>query len=227
MFDLGKRIDNIKENIELAAKRSSRKTQDITLLAATKGVDASAITHAIDKGMRIFGENYIQEAKKKITTINEDIEWHFIGHLQTNKAKDAVKLFHTIHSLDSLRLAHIINTHAEKYERQLPIFIEINLSREESKSGIEENDLFLLAEQVLKMKNLKLVGLMTIPPILANPEDSRPYYKHLACLLLQLNSKLNQNMQGLSMGMSRDYEVAIEEGATIVRIGSAIFGPRH
>ena len=211
--------------------RAGRMPEDVRLVAVTKTVGIDEIRKAADIGLRVFGENKIQEAKEKIANLkfeisNSNIEWHLIGHLQRNKAKYAVRLFELIHSLDSEELAVDLNKEAEKAGKIQRVLIQVKLSSEETKSGIPEQELPLLVEKVTRLENLKLEGLMTIPPFFDDPEPARPFFKHLRELREGLQKK-GFVLPELSMGMSNDYEVAIQEGATLVRIGTAIFGERR
>jgi len=214
-----------------AAMRAGRRPEDVRLVAVTKTVGIDEIRKAADIGLRVFGENRIQEAKEKITNLkfessNSNIEWHLIGHLQRNKAKYAVKLFDMIHSVDSEELAADLNEEAKKAGKVQRVLIQVKLSAEETKSGISEQDLPLLVEKVARLGNLNLEGLMTIPPFFDDPETARPFFRRLRELRDGLEKK-GFVLPELSMGMSNDYEVAIQEGATLVRIGTAIFGERR
>ena len=224
-------IKNIYKKISSAAIRSGRSPFDVKLIAATKTVDSGRIREAIDLGLRIFGENKVQEAKEKILSPGSlisysEIEWHLIGHLQKNKVKAAVQLFDLIQSLDSISLAEEINNFAGKEGKVERVLIQVKLSGEETKHGVARQDLMNLIEAVSEMKNLKLEGLMTIPPFFDDPEMARPYFRELR--ELRDNAvRAGYEMQELSMGMTNDFEVAILEGATMVRIGTAIFGERR
>lgn len=227
------RASNIMKRISHAAMRAGRSPEEIKLIAVTKKVEIDTIKEAIDSGLRIFGENRVQEAQKKIQDLkfmiqNTNIEWHLIGHLQKNKVKYAVQLFDLIHSVDSIELAEEINKRAEKIGKIQRILIQVKLSEEETKHGVLEEDLIPLIERINKLKNLKLEGLMTMPPYFEDPEKVRPYFKRLREIRDNINSSLvtHYPLLELSMGMSNDFEVAIEEGATMVRIGTAIFGER-
>lgn len=216
---------NVRERIEKAARKVGRNPEEIKLVAVSKTVEVGRIQEAIEAGVSILGENYVQEAQKKIEEIGQKVSWHFIGHLQTNKAKYAVRLFDMIHSLDSLSLAEELNRRAEKEGRILKVMIEVNLSGETTKFGTEQEKALELARRVLPFRNLSLIGLMTMPPYFDDPEQSRPYFIQLR----ELKEKMEKEgicLSDLSMGMSNDFEVAIEEGATYVRVGTAIFGPR-
>ncbi len=222
-----KNIAMVRERIERAAKRAGRDPKEITISAAAKSVDVKRIQEAVKAGIHTLSENYIQEAKKKIDTIRKgkDIHWHFIGHLQKNKAKDAVKLFDMIETVDSVGLAKELNKRAKK---KLDVLIQVNLAKETTKGGVTEHAALGLAREIAKLENLSLKGLMTIPPYFENPEMSRPYFTELRRLAEKIR---RENIPGvimkeLSMGMSHDFEIAIEEGATTIRVGTAIFGER-
>jgi len=210
--------------------RAGRRPEEVKLVAVTKTVDIESIKQALDIGLRIFGENKVQEAREKIealaTQAPDGTEWHLIGHLQGNKAKYAVRLFDLIHSLDSESLAGDLDREARKMGKVQRVLIQVKLSHEVTKSGVAERESPQLAEIVADFKNLKLEGLMTIPPFFGNPERARSYFSRLRKLRDEL-AKKGFNLPELSMGMSDDFEVAIEEGATLVRIGTAIFGERR
>lgn len=230
MSDLLRNISNVFKRISHAAMRAGRNPEEIKLIAVTKTVSPERIIEAIEAGLRIFGENRVQEAREKIPEILKKcpgitLSWHMIGTLQKNKAKYAVKLFDVIHSVDSKELAIEIHKEAEKTGKIQDTLIEVKLSPEESKHGIRPEELFELLEFTSTLKNLHVMGLMTIPPYSENPEDSRPYFRRLRELFELANTKGFQ-LKELSMGMSGDFEIAIEEGATMVRIGTALFGER-
>ena len=221
---------NILKKISHAAMRAGRSPDEIKLIAVTKTVGIETIKEAVDAGLRIFGENRVQEAQKKISDLksqisNSRIEWHLIGHLQKNKAKYAVQLFDLIHSVDSVGLAEELDKQAEKTGKIQRVLVQVKLSEEETKHGISEDELILLLEEIKKLKNLKLEGLMTMPPFFDDPEKARPYFRRLREIRNNTERK-GFKLPDLSMGMSNDFEVAIEEGATMVRIGTAIFGGR-
>lgn len=229
MSDIASNLFKVQETIRKAALKAGRKPKDIKLVAVTKTVDPSKIKEAIKAGVTIVGENYVQEAKEKIAQIDHDIQWHMIGHLQTNKAKHAVKLFDMIQSVDSLRLAEELNKQAKRLGTVVKILIQVNVSGEESKFGVSPQGIHSLISQISnKMENLSIQGLMTMPPYFNDPERTRPYFRALRELRDRIVSSeiRNVTLGELSMGMSNDYEMAIEEGATIVRIGTAIFGER-
>jgi pyridoxal phosphate enzyme (YggS family) len=215
----------VMERIEKAAKTVGRNPEEINLVAVSKTVESARIKEAIEAGVSILGENYVQEAQKKIDEIGRTVSWHFVGHLQSNKAKYAVRLFDMIHSLDSISLAEELNRRAEKEGRTMNAMIEVNLSGEATKFGAEEARVFDIAQRVLNLSHLSLVGLMTMPPYFDDPRLSRPYYIRLRELKEKM-IKEGIQLRELSMGMSNDFEIAIEEGATFVRVGTAIFGER-
>jgi len=225
-------MSNIKENflrvmerIERAAQRVGRDPKEVKLVAVSKTVEVDRIKEAIEAGVSIFGENYVQEAQKKIEEIGRPVAWHFIGHLQSNKAKYAVRLFDMIHSLDSLPLAEELNRRAGQAGRIMKVLIEVNISGETTKFGTDEALVLGIARGILNFRSLSLEGLMTMPPYFDSPEMSRPYYIKLRELKEKM-VKEGISLKDLSMGMSNDFEIAIEEGATYVRVGTAIFGER-
>jgi hypothetical protein len=215
----------VRERIEEAARKAGRDPDEVKLVAVSKTVEVARIREAIEAGVSILGENYIQEAQKKIEEIGKLASWHFIGHLQSNKAKYAIRLFDMIHSVDSPPLVEELNRRAEQADRVVKVMIEVNLSKEATKFGTDEEMVFNLARKIQTHKHLSLEGLMTMPPYFDSPEKSRPYYIALRELEERM-AKEGVPMKELSMGMSNDFEVAIEEGATYVRVGTAIFGPR-
>lgn len=225
-------MSTIKENllkvmvrIEEAARRARRDPGGIKLVAVSKTVESARIKEAIEAGISVLGENYVQEARKKIEEIGRGVTWHFIGHLQSNKAKSAIHLFDMIHSVDNLPLAKELNRRAEQEGRTVRTLIEVNLAQEATKFGTDEEKLFDLARAMLQLNHLSLEGLMTMPPYFDDAEKGRPYYVKLR----ELREKMVRegiSIKELSMGMSNDFEIAIEEGATYVRIGTAIFGAR-
>jgi len=223
---LSQRISSIFKKITYAALRAGRNPEEIKLIAVSKSQSIDKIMEAADLGLRIFGESRVQEAKEKIDRLkNFNIEWHMIGHLQTNKVKDAVKFFEVIHSLDSEKLAVSINKEAEKINKIQRVLIQIKLSHEESKYGFREEEIETFIEKSKNLNNIKIDGLMTIPPYFDNPNKVRPYFSKLRQIRDFLTKKY-PFIKELSMGMSHDFEVAIEEGATMVRIGTALFGQR-
>jgi len=218
----------IKQRIAAAASRAGRAPETIRLMAVSKTVPPERIRQAIEAGMTLFGENYVQEAREKIPEIGHTVEWHMIGHLQTNKVKYVVNLFDWIHSVDRLELARELDKRAGQNNRRLNVLIEVNVSGEESKSGAEASQALELVRQISLLPNLSVHGLMTMPPYSDDPENSRPYFKALCKLRDEISAAAIPNIQmdELSMGMTDDFEVAIEEGATIIRVGRAIFGAK-
>ncbi|MBI4683654.1 MAG: YggS family pyridoxal phosphate-dependent enzyme [Nitrospirae bacterium] len=229
-------LENIKKTYRRmsdSAIRAERNPADIKLIAVTKIVSIEMIREAIDAGLRRFGENRIQEAQKKVTSdelrvTNNRIEWHLVGHLQSNKARLAVELFDLIHSVDSIELAVLLNKQAEKLNKIQKILVQVKLSDEQSKSGISKDNLLDTLSSIQGLNHLDIQGLMTIPPFFDDSEMARPYFKELCALRDRINELrvTGYELRELSMGMSNDFEVAIEEGATMVRIGAAIFGER-
>jgi len=216
------------ERIGEAAARCGRDPAEIKLLAATKSQGVAQIRAAIEAGMRLFGENYVQEAKAKRDAIQDPVEWHMIGHLQRNKVKAALEIFSLIQSLDSVALARELDKEGRKRGQVVRAFVEVNLGGEETKSGVAERQVLELLEEVGSLSHVRVEGLMTVPPFREDPEEVRPYFRALKELQRRLEASgiPNVDVKELSMGMTHDYPVAIEEGATLVRIGTAIFGPR-
>jgi PLP dependent protein len=219
------RLAAVRRRIETAAARSGRPSSAVTLVAVSKTMPAAAIREAVSAGVKILGENRVQEAREKIEALPGAVEWHLIGHLQTNKAKLAVGLFDCIHSLDSIRLAQELGRHAEEAGRRLRCLVEVNVGEETQKSGAAAAEVRPLLEAARRLPQLSIQGLMTIPPFLPDSESVRPFFRRLRDLRDRLESE-GWTLPDLSMGMSHDFEVAIEEGATLVRIGTAIFGSR-
>jgi PLP dependent protein len=226
MTTIGENFLRVKERIERSARASGRDPREIKLVAVSKMVEPARIQEAIEAGACILGENYVQEAQKKIEVMGRPVAWHFIGHLQSNKAKVGVQLFDVIHSLDSVHLAEELNRRAVQAGRALQVLIEVNLAGEISKFGTDEEKLFVLARKVKELDHLSLEGLMTMPPFFETPEESRPYFVELRKWKERMERE-GIPIKELSMGMSNDFEIAIEEGATYVRVGTAIFGARQ
>jgi pyridoxal phosphate enzyme (YggS family) len=220
MDQLAENVQRVRERMGKAAARAGRPGDDIVLLAVTKTVEPERVEQALEAGVTTFGESKVQEARQKMPLVSSRARWHMIGHLQTNKARDAVDLFELIHSVDSVKLASEINKWAERAGKTQRILLEVNVSGEASKFGLDPDALEATLEQINPMPRLEVRGLMTIAPFLEDVEKVRPYFRRLR----ELRDRFS--LTHLSMGMSHDFEVAIEEGATIVRIGTAIFGER-
>lgn len=220
---------DIKKRIEAAAIKSGRKAEDILLLAATKTIDVDVINYAISSGLSAIGENRVQEFLSKIDSLSANADRHFIGHLQSNKAKDIVGKVSLIHSVHSVKLAKVIGDLSVKKGIISDILLEVNIGNEESKSGFKADEVFENLKEISKIEGVFVRGLMTIPPICENNEKNRAYFKEMFNLFLDIQGKKidNSSMELLSMGMSDDFETAIEEGANIVRIGTALFGKRN
>lgn len=228
MVNVAANYQNIRARIGEAAARVGRAPTSVKLLAAAKSQSVEAIGAAIAGGVALIGENYVQEAQEKKARLSEPAEWHMIGHLQRNKAKLAVQLFDLIESLDGIALARELDKEGRSRGKRVRVFVEVNVAGEESKSGIAKSAVASLMEGVAELSHLRIEGLMTVPPFRENLEDVRPYFRELRELKEQLNALglPNVELKELSMGMTHDYTVAIEEGATIVRVGTALFGPR-
>jgi len=226
---LKQRLEQIKERIRQAAESCNRDAESVRLVAVSKTIPAETVKDAIESGVTILGENYVQEAREKFNALVQyPVSWHFIGHLQSNKAKYAVRLFDLIHSVDSLKLARELHKGAQKADKVQPILVQVNISGEGTKSGISAKEAPGLISEISRMENLSIKGLMTMPPYFYQPEKVRPFFAALRELRDEIKKQApaNVSMEELSMGMTGDFEVAIEEGATLVRIGTAIFGER-
>jgi pyridoxal phosphate enzyme (YggS family) len=225
-------IASIQERIASAARRSARKSSDVTLMAVSKTFPAASIREAYDAGIRIFGENRVQEFSQKLDAVRDlqDAKYHMIGHLQSNKAAAAAEVFDAVDSIDSLKLAEKLNESAHKLGKKLEVLIEINVGGEIAKSGLapDSDDLEALLVAAPRLEHLEFRGLMTIPPFTADTEEARPYFRKLHALRDQIAGRRLPaiSMDELSMGMSHDFEIAIEEGSTCIRVGTAIFGER-
>lgn len=229
-MDIRSNIEKIKEKIKEAAEKVGRSPEEIILLAASKTQPPEKIVQAYEAGVRYFGENRVQEGMKKIDQLKDKLpeaHWHLIGGLQTNKAKYTVKYFEMVHSLDRKELADELDKRAKKIGKVQDVLIEVNIGEEESKYGVKPEKLEELFEYSLKKENLNILGLMCIPPYFEDKEKSRPYFRKLREMKNMLEEKYKVKLPHLSMGMSHDFDVAVEEGATIVRIGTAIFGERN
>ncbi|PHV71133.1 YggS family pyridoxal phosphate-dependent enzyme [Sporanaerobium hydrogeniformans] len=222
-------LESIQHTIKKAAEKSGRKEEDITLIAVSKTYPASAIQEAIALGCKDFGENKVQELVQKIESIEEPVNWHMIGHLQTNKVKYIIGKTALVHSVDSLKLLKEIQKQSLKKDVITSILLEVNVAQEDSKSGILLEEAMDYASSISKLSHVRCEGLMTVAPYVENPEDNRLVFRQLYDLSVDMQKQKfdNINMHVLSMGMSNDYWVAIEEGATMVRIGTALFGARN
>lgn len=222
-------LAHVQENIKAACKRAGRDEKEVTLIAVSKTKPVEMIREAIEYGIIDFGENKVQEMCNKMEVIPEKLNWHLIGHLQTNKVKYIVDKAYLIHSVDSIKLASTINELAQKKGVVCNILVEVNVAGEESKFGIKPSECESFIREISRYKNIKVRGLMTIAPFVENPEDNRIHFASLKKLLVDINRKNidNVSMDVLSMGMTNDYEVAVEEGATLVRVGTGIFGERN
>lgn len=226
---LKENLQQVEENIKKACKKSGRDRADVTLIAVSKTKPVEMLQTVYDCGVRDFGENKVQEMCDKMEVLPGDIKWHMIGHLQTNKVKYIVGRTELIHSVDSVHLAAEIQKQAVKKDVIVPILIEVNIAEEESKFGIHKEDTITMVRQIAEMDHLRIKGLMTIAPFVENAEDNRLYFREIKQLSVDIKNQNidNVSMDVLSMGMTGDYEVAIEEGATLVRVGTGIFGERN
>ena len=225
---LRENLQEVEERIQEACRRAGRDRSEVTLVAVSKTKPVAILQEAYDLGVRVFGENKVQEIREKYEALPKNIEWHMIGHLQTNKVKYIVDKVRLIHSVDSLRLAEVIEKEAEKHNRVVDILLEVNVAEEESKFGLKMPEVIPMAEKVVQLPHIRLRGLMTIAPFVENPEKNRAIFANLHDLYVDIKEKNidNGTVSILSMGMTNDYEVAIEEGATMVRVGTGIFGAR-
>jgi len=224
--DLVTNLQNLRSRINAACSRASRDPSAILLLPVTKGHPPETVEAAASLGLAVFGENKVQEAKAKIPACSSRLHWHMIGHLQSNKCRDAVELFETIQSVDSLRLAEEINRRAEQADKTMNVLLEVNVAGESSKFGYAPEALLEDLPRLNALKRLTILGLMTVAPWRPEPESVRPVFRQVRTLKARAEQALGAPLPHLSMGMSADFEVAIEEGASIVRIGTALFGPR-
>ena len=225
-MDLAANLASIRGRIAAACVRANRDPASVTLLAVTKTQPAEVVSEAARLGLTLFGESKVQEAKAKIPLCSGRLSWHMVGHLQSNKARDAVSLFSMIQSVHSLLLAEEINSRAEQASKTMPILLEVNIVGEASKFGYRPEQLLLDLEKLNGLPRLEIHGLMTVPPWSPLPERARPVFQRIRELKAQCEQILGAPLPHLSMGMSGDFEVAIEEGATLVRIGTALFGER-
>ncbi|MBI5537848.1 MAG: YggS family pyridoxal phosphate-dependent enzyme [Deltaproteobacteria bacterium] len=223
---IGQALGAVKERIARAAERAGRRPQDVLLVAVSKTKSAAAVREAYEAGQRDFGENYVQELAGKASSLSDlpDLRWHMIGHLQTNKAKQVLKIAHMVQTVDSVRLAAELGARAQQAGKRLPVLLEVNVGAEEQKSGVSLHQARDLMEAVGQQEALELRGLMTVPPFELDAEQTAPYFRRMAELREELGGALL--LPELSMGMSHDFEVAIEHGATMVRVGTLVFGSR-
>ncbi|MGH7356687.1 MAG: YggS family pyridoxal phosphate-dependent enzyme [Candidatus Rokuibacteriota bacterium] len=220
MQDIRANLERVRERIARAAERAGRRAGDVTLVAVSKTVEAARVREAIAAGVTALGENRVQEARTKIAEIGRPVPWHLIGHLQTNKAKDALELFDVIHSLDRLELAAELDRRARQRGRDVVTLLQVNVAGETSKGGVAPDEVGRALEAIAKLERVRVRGLMTIPPEVERAEQARGWFR----MLRELAER--HDLRELSMGMSSDFEVAIEEGATLVRVGTVVFGPR-
>jgi pyridoxal phosphate enzyme (YggS family) len=216
----------VRERVEAACRRSSREMDSVRLLPVAKTYGPEAVREAALAGFRCIGENRVQEARQKIPLCPGSLEWHLIGHLQSNKVRDAVHYFSLIHSVDSERLLILIDGAAREEGRTLPVFLEVNMAGEASKNGLSPSEVGSVLEVSQKLFNVRVMGLMTVPPMVREPEEARPWFRALRELRDRMQFQTGLELPELSMGMSGDFEVAVEEGATWIRLGSILFGPR-
>ncbi len=228
MINLENNFKDLKQRIKKAAEKTNRKEDDITLISVTKTVDVDTIRQAINIGSKDIGENRVQEIRRKYKEINENVNWHMIGHLQSNKVKYIIDKVCLIHSLDRMSLAKEIQKRAEKSNISTNVLLQVNIAEEESKFGLLGDDVISFIESILKFDRINIKGLMTIAPYVENPDSIRYVFKQLKGLSNDINKKgyTNTEMKYLSMGMTNDFEVAIEEGSNMIRVGTALFGKR-
>ena len=226
---LKENLKAVDQEIKEACDRSGRAREDVTLIAVSKTKPVETLQEAYDLGVRVFGENKVQELVDKYEVLPKDIHWHLIGHLQRNKVKYIIDKVDMIHSVDSIRLAETIEKEAAKHNIKVKILIEVNVAKEESKFGIHPEELDAFIEEISHFSHIQVMGLMTIAPFVENAEENRPIFEHLRKLSVDIANKNIDNiiMSVLSMGMSYDYQVGVEEGATMVRVGTGIFGERN
>ena len=226
MSSIAENLKRVWEQIAQAATNAGRNIKDVELVAITKTHPAEKVHEAVEAGQTLFGESRVQEARAKIPELSSNIRWHFVGHLQKNKVRQALPLFETIHTVDSLALAQDINRIAEEEGLYPRVLLEVNVAGEGSKFGFAPDDLCKQMEALLTLSRLSIEGLMCIPPLAVESEDSRKFFVQVRELRDSLEKEFNMKLQQLSMGMTNDYSIAVEEGATLVRVGTAIFGER-
>ena len=225
--EIASNLARVRERVARAAERAGRRAEEITIVAVSKTFPAEAIRAAYEAGLRHFGENRVQEWESKHAPLSQlDAIWHLIGHLQSNKSRRAAYLFHRVDSVDDLSLAKRLDAAAAAEGKNLPVLIEVRLGDEATKTGVAEDDLPSLAASIAPFAHIDLLGLMTIPPLFDDPESVRPYFRKLRGLRDDVSRRLGRKLPVLSMGMTHDFEIAIEEGATEIRVGTAVFGER-
>lgn len=222
-------LEDVEARIQAACRRAGRSRDEVTLIAVSKTKPVETLREAYDLGVRVFGENKVQELTAKYEALPDDIHWHMIGHLQTNKVKYIIDKVDLIHSVDSLKLVETIEKEAEKHALTADILVEVNVAQEESKFGLKTEEVIPFIEKISGFSHVNVRGLMTIAPFVENPEENRSIFADLHQLSVDISNKNidNVNVSILSMGMTNDYEIAIEEGATMVRVGTGIFGARN
>jgi PLP dependent protein len=226
MTDLEVRYDGIVRRIEAACGRVGRDPASVRVMAVSKTQSPEAVRDVAALGIETFGENKVQEARLKIPQCPSRLHWHLIGHLQSNKARLAVQLFEMIHAVDSLRLLQILDRAAEEEGRTIPVCLEVNVSGERSKFGMPPGQVLEVLQEANRLFKVKVIGLMTIPPVAEDPAEARPFFRALRELRDQVQGRSGVSLPELSMGMSHDFEIAIEEGSTWIRVGTLLFGPR-
>ena len=225
-MDLAANLERVRQRMNAACLRSGRDLSSVILLAVTKGQPPHAVRAAVELGLSLFGENRVQEAKLKISQCPTALRWHLIGHLQSNKCRDAIHFFQMIQSVDSLALAEEINKYAEKSAKTMPVLLEVNVAGEATKFGFKPDEVLAQLDRINSLRKIEIHGLMTMAPYTPEPEKVRPLFRRLRELKEASEQSLGAPLTHLSMGMSGDFEIAIEEGSTMVRVGSALFGPR-
>lgn len=219
-------LEQVRDRIFRVCESADRDPGEITIMAVTKTVGPDDIQEAVERGLRVFGENRVQEALEKIPRCPGNIEWHFIGHLQSNKVRAAVARFEMIHSIDSWKLLEAVNAAAQEHGRSMPVCLQVNVAGESSKHGYAPDDLSATLDRIGELGYVDVVGLMTIPPFTPDPSDARPHFKRLCALRESARHDYGLSLDVISMGMSHDFEIAIEEGSTCIRLGATLFGER-
>ncbi len=227
MTEIAQNLEEVRAAIAAACREVGRDPAEVRLVAVSKTVDPERVRQAIAAGQDLFGENYLQEARDKITALGRQVSWHLVGHLQTKKAKAAVELFDLIHAVDRGKLARALDAAASRMGKVQDVLIQVNQAGEDTKSGVAPEKALDLLHEVARLPHLRVIGLMTMPPWFTDPEEVRPYFKALRELRDRLRDQSGLPLKELSMGMSGDFAVAVEEGATLVRVGTAIFGHRR